>query len=134
VSFVIDGLDLRGIDIPSGGYDIFHKMLPAYHEGIYEKEEFIMFQVGKFAHAAEDRRCNECYVNYPMKCACGGLIHAQYVDTTWDDQIQLEFSCDKCGGEYKYATPKPAYKKRRRSHGQTNIFSGRTKPGTYPQQ
>jgi len=67
-------------------------------------------------HQIGDRRCEECYRGYPMKCLCGGFIHAQFVRETWDNQIQLKFSCDVCGDAYKfpaYTTPRIKFKRKK---------------------
>lgn len=75
-----------------------------------------LFIVGNNEHQPEDRRCLECYRGYPMKCLCGGFIHAQFMKETWDNQTQLTYSCDKCGPDFKFPEHgrKPTKFKRRK--------------------
>jgi len=84
-----------------------------------------MFAIGKSKHFPEDRRCCECYIGFPTPCACGGLIHAQYIDTTWDKHILIDFACDKCGADYKYPEPEKI-KRKGPKRGQSHLLSGRT--------
>jgi hypothetical protein len=60
------------------------------------------FLVNNAQHTSGDQRCSECYRNYPMKCNCGGLIHAQFVKENWQNQTILAFSCDLCGEKYQH--------------------------------
>jgi len=60
------------------------------------------FLVNNAQHIAGDRRCSECFKDYPMKCACGGFIHAQFVRETWQNQTILAFACDLCGDKYEH--------------------------------
>jgi hypothetical protein len=73
--------------------------------------EFEMaFLVNNAQHSAGDRRCSECFINYPMKCNCGGLIHAQFVKETWQNQTVLAFACDVCGENYQHLKHKAPIK------------------------
>ncbi len=60
------------------------------------------FVVGGVEHEVSCS-CLECYRGYPMKCACGkGFIHAQFLKENWQWEIELAFSCDSCGSDYKF--------------------------------
>lgn len=45
-----------------------------------------------------------------MKCTCGGLIHAQFIRETWQNQTILAFACDGCGENYQYPKHKVPFK------------------------
>jgi hypothetical protein len=64
-----------------------------------------MFILGGCEHTVGDRKCVECWANYPKKCVCQGLIHAQFVKEAWEG-LNLVFSCDNCGDQYKEPAPK----------------------------
>ena len=64
------------------------------------------FLVGNYAHSPNDLRCGECWSNYPKKCECEGLIHAQFVKENWEGELSLVFLCDSCGEDYKQWVPK----------------------------
>ena len=66
------------------------------------------FILNKTEHTAGDHRCVECWGGFPVKCVCGGFIHAQFVKETWQKVIDLAYSCDSCGE--KYAFPKQNFK------------------------
>lgn len=52
-------------------------------------------------HYINDDECEECW-NEPSRCKnCGGLIHKEYVDESYDD-VQLAYACDKCGDRYEF--------------------------------
>lgn len=61
-----------------------------------------MFLVGQYKHVVGDRRCNECWSNFPKKCVCQGFIHAQFIKEHWDGEKNLEFLCDSCGENYMF--------------------------------
>ena len=65
-------------------------------------------------HPIGDRRCNECYIGYPNKCRCGGLIHAEFVKESWEGFKKIETLCDKCGDEFKKNRDNHKKKRRRR--------------------
>ena len=51
-------------------------------------------------HDSGNRYCVEGWCGcweYPRKCDCGGLIHADYEDESYDGDIVLITKCDKCG-------------------------------------
>jgi len=71
------------------------------------------FLINNAQHTAGDRRCEECVKNYPMKCICGGLIHAQFVRETWENKTILAFACDVCNGNYQYPKHKVPFKNKK---------------------
>lgn len=48
-------------------------------------------------HKVGDKECGECWTDYPTKCDCGGLIHAEFGDENYDCDYWLYTKCDKCG-------------------------------------
>ena len=47
--------------------------------------------------------CEDCWSDqFPMKCKCGGLIHAEFFDTDIEDNYTLAYQCDTCGDEYEF--------------------------------
>lgn len=53
------------------------------------------FAIDGTEHETGDKECLECYAE-PDPCDCGGLIHHQYFDESWDSVIVLH-KCDLCG-------------------------------------
>ena len=55
-----------------------------------------------YNHVIGNKKCNEGWCNkgshYPIKCECGGLIHADFGDENRDGDYWLYTKCDKCGG------------------------------------
>ena len=52
-------------------------------------------------HRAGDEDCPDCWDDYPKRCECGGLIHAEFGDYTSHDSYYLERECDLCGDHYE---------------------------------
>ena len=51
-------------------------------------------------HEIGNKKCDMCWGDeYPKKCECGGLIHAEFGDEDKDDNYWLYVKCDKCGEE-----------------------------------
>jgi len=48
-------------------------------------------------HGVGDPKCTECWMHYPKKCECGGLVHASFGDEDADGDYWLYRKCDKCG-------------------------------------
>ena len=48
------------------------------------------------AHAVGDEECADCWGEYPQPHECGGLMHAQFIDESYDS-VMLGYLCDKCG-------------------------------------
>lgn len=75
------------------------------------------FIINGHPHEAGIGRCSECYAGYPMKCTCGGLIHADFISETWEGQKKLAFNCDKCHDKYVFPIrniPKKIFTQRRK--------------------
>lgn len=51
-----------------------------------------------YAHTIGNKDCGEgwCGSSYPKACECGGLIHADFGDESYDG-YWLHTKCDKCG-------------------------------------
>ena len=52
-------------------------------------------------HLVGNPECDACWQR-PTLCRCGGLIHSEYSDESYDSEtgdesIFLEYCCDKCG-------------------------------------
>lgn len=60
------------------------------------------FLLNKAEHTVGDHRCVECWKGFPVKCVCGGFIHAQFVKESWQNVIDLAYACDICGDKYKF--------------------------------
>jgi hypothetical protein len=59
---------------------------------------FKKFTVGdKDYHEANNLKCSACWPGYPVRCKCGGLIHAAYGDEDYDGDFYLVTLCSKCG-------------------------------------
>jgi hypothetical protein len=51
---------------------------PLRHDGL--NDEFV-----RYGHRAEDPDCKSCRPDYPRRCGCGGLVHAQADAHTGED-------------------------------------------------
>lgn len=41
--------------------------------------------------------CPGCWSeSFPVPCGCGGLVHAEFEDESWDS-VMLSYRCDRCG-------------------------------------
>ena len=58
-----------------------------------------MIEIDGVKHTIGDKECSECWYE-PRYCKCGGIIHSQYIDETWDD-LYISHICDKCGIDYE---------------------------------
>jgi hypothetical protein len=57
---------------------------------------------GLYKHIVGNENCTEGWcasLEYPKKCKCGGLIHADFGDEDSDCNYWLYTKCDKCGEE-----------------------------------
>ncbi len=62
-----------------------------------------ILQIENGKHSCGDSRCIECCHGYPVKCQCGGLIHAEHLGAnavTRDNPFGIKCLCDKCGGRF----------------------------------
>ena len=67
---------------------------------VYLGEEFEVVDGGS-VHRKGDTTCRAsfcCGFNYPKPCKCGGLIHCELIDESWDGCI-TKAKCDSCGEE-----------------------------------
>ena len=62
-------------------------------------ETFTVYE-DDWKHEIGNTDCPECYSWYPLKCKCGGLVHAEFFEEHYDAVILL-YKCDKCGDEYE---------------------------------
>lgn len=54
---------------------------------------------GLYQHPVGDPNCKSCWSGFPKECTeegCGGLVHAEFEDESWDD-YWLTYRCDRCG-------------------------------------
>jgi hypothetical protein len=62
-----------------------------------------ILQIENGKHNCGDSQCCECSHGYPVKCQCGGLIHAEHLGAqaiTRDNPFGIKCLCDKCGGRF----------------------------------
>jgi len=52
--------------------------------------------LGMYDHEIGDEDCGLCWTGYPQECECGGLIHAEMLDSDYNN-VYLVTKCDKCG-------------------------------------
>lgn len=72
------------------------------------------FILNKSEHTVGDRRCVECWKGFPMKCICGGFVHAQFIKESWQNVVELAYLCDRCGEKFRLPGQKPRKSKQRR--------------------
>lgn len=70
------------------------------------------FLLNKAEHTVGDHRCVECWKGYPVKCICGGLVHAQFISESWQNELNLTYSCDACGDKFQFPGQKAKRKYR----------------------
>lgn len=66
-----------------------------------KKMDILEINSGK--HIRGNCRCDECWQGYPVKCTCGGLIHAEYLGQNGmsaNNPMGVKCLCDKCGGKF----------------------------------
>lgn len=56
-----------------------------------------------YNHEWDNPDCPKCWMYYPRDCKCGGLIHAEFFETNFDDDVWLSYWCSKCGEDYEEA-------------------------------
>jgi hypothetical protein len=62
-----------------------------------------ILQIENGKHSCGDGNCCECSHGYPVKCTCGGLIHAEHLGAhavAKDNPLGIKCLCDKCGGRF----------------------------------
>ena len=75
-----------------------------------------IFIVGNSEHTPDDKRCCECTKGFPSSCVCGGLIHAEFVKETWDNQNVFNYKCDKCADKFKFVGQLKSKKRKFKRH------------------
>lgn len=57
---------------------------------------------GLCEHVTGDEHCGEgwCGLGFPLRCTCGGLIHADFGDDS-DEGYWCYEKCDQCGYNYE---------------------------------
>ena len=58
-----------------------------------------LFEIDGFPHTAGDLDCDACWRGYPVRCECGGLIHAEFGEQLTHDSYSLHYKCDLCHSE-----------------------------------
>lgn len=87
---------------------------------IKQKKRMTMeiLQINSGKHHKGNCRCDECWQGYPVKCTCGGLIHAEYLGDagkTSANPMGVKCLCDKCGSRFLKAAYKN-YGRKNRAH------------------
>ena len=62
-----------------------------------------ILQIENGKHSCGDNHCSECCHGYPVRCTCGGLIHAEHLGShaiTRDNPFGIKCLCDKCGSRF----------------------------------
>lgn len=54
----------------------------------------------KNSHEEANKECGNCWSGYPVKCECGGLVHAEFGDYSSYDSYHLDKRCDNCWLDY----------------------------------
>jgi hypothetical protein len=69
-----------------------------------KKATFDVSGEGRYDHVIGDEHCNEGWCNggddFPYRCECGGLIHADFGDEEYSGDYWLYEKCDKCGERF----------------------------------
>ena len=67
-----------------------------YQEGL--KNSFLVKNDGQW-HGRNEPKCGACLwtdeKRWPVRCKCGGLIHAE------KENNNIDYACDKCDSDYK---------------------------------
>ena len=72
-----------------------------------ERMKMNILQIENGKHSCGDYRCIECCHGYPVKCNCGGLIHAEHLGSqsvSSSNPFGIKCLCDKCGGRFMRAS------------------------------
>jgi len=78
-----------------------------------------ILEINTGKHVVGSCRCDECWQGYPVKCNCGGLIHAEYLghdSKSAANPMGVKCLCDKCGSRFLRAghrKNRSSYKKNR---------------------
>lgn len=55
-------------------------------------------------HSGNNSPCDECVAGYPTACACGGMIHAEYVGKSMTNPTGIWYNCHKCASQFLRAS------------------------------
>jgi hypothetical protein len=59
-----------------------------------------------YSHTIGNDKCESGWCDgghsYPVRCKCGGLIHANFGDEYPDGDYFFDRLCDKCGEDYEF--------------------------------
>lgn len=62
-----------------------------------------ILEINTGKHIVGSCDCDECWQGYPVKCNCGGLIHAEYLGDaakSASNPMGVKYLCDKCGNRF----------------------------------
>lgn len=79
--------------------------------------EILQINTGK--HTKGNCRCDECWQGYPVRCTCGGLIHAEYLGEEAKNNsnpMGVKCLCDKCENHFMKANRSYGRKNRAYNH------------------
>lgn len=68
-----------------------------------------ILEINTGKHVVGSSDCDECWQGYPVKCNCGGLIHAEYLGDAAknaNNPMGVKYLCDKCGNRFLRAGAK----------------------------
>ncbi len=58
-------------------------------------------EIDGIKHEVGNKECSKCWSGFPKKCKCGGLIHAEFGDESYDG-YWLYKKCDKCNDDWRF--------------------------------
>lgn len=82
----------------AGAADLMHRL--GYSEPAPKPEP--TFTIDGVGHEAGDGHCASCWMGYPERHACGGLLHGQFEDEDWGGDVYLVYRCDQCDADSPY--------------------------------
>ena len=81
-------------------------MLISDGQEVTMKKTFDVSGEGLYQHEIGNKNCNEGWCNegidFPCKCRCGGLIHADFGDEDSTGDYWIHKKCDRCGENYQF--------------------------------
>ena len=69
-----------------------------------------ILEINTGKHNRGNCRCDDCWQEYPVKCNCGGLIHAEYLGDSAkgpNNPMGVKCLCDKCGSRFMRSNSRP---------------------------
>lgn len=77
-------------------------LCPTCYRAAHPKTFRITVDGGK--HLVADESCPNCWTKeFPKRCECGGLIHQDFGDESFDGEYFCRYACDNCGFDYGLA-------------------------------